>query len=324
VRFYNIESQKAIESNQTLIEDQVTMNSNGGSNPSRNGRAGGSAKGSSKPSGGKKDEKPKFHPLMHGERIVHTFDVVHEHLVYTISKRKLNYTTDIVKSIKSLKNVDLSKDQPKMVLSKNKNEEQARAENMANQTQYHLEMQEFIQRKKSFEDNQLVVTSMILSEFVTKEMKDKLESEVDWESTLEEDPVELLKRIRKLMITSPNGEYGDWQLWERLREVLNCRQQKEESLPDFRKRFKQKVELLESLLGKKWLDYYALNSKEYGKISNSDKMKQQEFRDGAMERLFATGFVCNASREKTSKMMSSLRSAYVRGSNHYPDTLEKA
>ena len=137
-----------------------------------------------------------------------------------------------MKTLRDLKKIDFSVYEPQVRVSEASNEALKDAENKAYQLKYQIEMQEYLSRNRAFEDNQRVAHGCIMKDYVTKEIKEKLEMEVDWESTLMDDPVELLRRIRKLMTTSPDGEFGHWQLWERLRSLVNCQNRKSDEIPE--------------------------------------------------------------------------------------------
>ena len=67
-------------------------------------------------------------------------------------------------------------------------------------------MKQWNEWKKDYESNLMNLHATIVK-FCSSTMREKLEREADWETDLFEDPIKLLKRIKRFMLTSDEPEW---------------------------------------------------------------------------------------------------------------------
>ena len=87
-------------------------------------------------------------------------------------------------------------------------------------------------------------------------MKSALKELPDFESRIQDDPLEILESISKLMHTPMKACYPMASLAETFSSLLNLRQVENEKLLDYYERFSQEATVAKSLLGKDFLDKF--------------------------------------------------------------------
>ena len=94
-------------------------------------------------------------------------------------------------------------------------------------------------------------------------MQNRIEEHRDFETTVRDNPIELLKAIKTLMYDPSRAKYGYASLTEALVRIITVAQDQDESLLDYTKRFKQSRDIVKDSLGTDILDKFIMNTKEY-------------------------------------------------------------
>ena len=86
-------------------------------------------------------------------------------------------------------------------------------------------------RDETLESNLRVAYNIIFSNFCDKELQNRLEHKVDFTSTIENDPFELLAAIKVMMHTTSHKKliYPFLTLWTSLAALFKLKQEKEET-----------------------------------------------------------------------------------------------
>lgn len=80
-------------------------------------------------------------------------------------------------------------------------------------------------------------------------MQHKIESQKEYESSIKDEPIELLKSIKEQALNYQQHKYKMFTIFDSLKTVINLKQKDDESLQDYTKRFKTAKELLVSHIG---------------------------------------------------------------------------
>ena len=127
-------------------------------------------------------------------------------------------------------------------------------------------------------------------------MEEKLERESNFDTLLYNDPLELLKRIRKFMTTSEETDWEFFEVWESLKRLVNCHQGGSKTPNAYRKRFEEQAKEVHALLGDDFLQYFAGNTQGYQVLTNDQE--QDQYEDDSWEMLLASGYMFNCHRER--------------------------
>ena len=112
-----------------------------------------------------------------------------------------------------------------------------------------------------------------------------MEEHPDYETTIRDNPIELLKTVSVLMHDTVRAKYPYASLYDAMMCLFNMRQQEQEHLNDYVKRFKQSCDVLRSHMGSKWLDGFVEHTEEY---QNETQAKEQsKLKEQAFERFMA-------------------------------------
>jgi hypothetical protein len=138
--------------------------------------------------------------------------------------------------------------------------------------------------------------------------------EVTVESKMENDPIELLKAVR--------ARYPYASMTKSITRFMTCRQQENESLTDYVKRFKSNQDGLVQTMGKDFLRKFIENTREYQDEPDVDK--QNAMYDTAYARWTAYMLMKNSDQGKYGMLMMGLMTQYAMGVNMYPEKVVKA
>ena len=113
---------------------------------------------------------------------------------------------------------------------------------------YKAELDKFNKLETNYEDNLTKVYGLIWEQ-CAQSMKNKIEARRDFESTIYDDPIELLKAIKEHATNYQENRYEMCIIADALRAMLNTKQKDGESLSDYTKRFKVARDVYESHVG---------------------------------------------------------------------------
>ena len=128
---------------------------------------------------------------------------------------------------------------------------------------YTAEVQNYMDRKITLDTNLGRAYAHILSTYCNGMMQHCIEEHPDFESTIQNDPIELLKAINIDMHDPIRAKYPYASLTEALMRTLNIKQLEHVSLIDYMKRFKQSRDVLKSHICGGILNKFVENLPEY-------------------------------------------------------------
>ena len=191
----------------------------------------------------------KFAPHTSGKSSCASFATVKEHIVDYVQKSYLKAGVDVAKSLKKMEWLDLDTQEPvcentKKAMDRGRAEEQEMMK-LKWQEQYARHLDRVCECK----DAMCRAFAMIKSQHCTKTMQTRVEEHPDYESKIDDDPIALLEAIKTLMHDPAQAQYPFASMAAQLSRFLNLRQQPDESLLDYTKRFKQQCDNAKSFLG---------------------------------------------------------------------------
>src|SRR4029079_12267359 len=107
--------------------------------------------------------------------------------------------------------------------------------------------------------------------YCVKTMQSRIEEHPEFETKIENDPIELLKAIKTLMHDPVRAQYPLVSMTDALTRLVNVKQMDNEPLLDYVKRFKQLRDVAKSHLGTKVLDTFTKQSEEYRKLTEEEQ-----------------------------------------------------
>lgn len=245
-----------------------------------------------------------------------------------------NYNMDVAKSIKNLKEVDLSKEKPTRqthadLFSKDETKKEL-AKSMQNgyDIDYQIEKDRYEKRKDELRTGLYAAYAELKSEkWMHKNMKDRLDAH-ELKSTPEDDVVGTLIAMKELMQAPQRAQYTYKALTDALIKFIKCimSRKDEESLVDWGGRFKQARDVLKTYLGTKFLDEFVEKLPEYQSETDADAKKKMK--DKAFDNWYMYLALRNADQLKFGSILADYESQYKKiqdgkPKNEFPATLDK-
>lgn len=267
-----------------------------------------------------KEREMRFAPQTAGKANYHTYSTVKEHIENYIQKTYKEGFMIVATSLAEMKEPDLESDKPVLKQSTATDEDQKAFENKMNETMYQEEVKQFLETKKTVNREMTKAYALIFGNYCTTAMQQRIEQHPDFE-TFKNDPIKLLDVLKTLVSDPVRAHYPYASMVDALLNFVHCRQQDEEDINDYYKRFKHNRDVLKNYLGSKVLDYFVEHLKGYkdGSFTVQSDMKKE-----ACDRLYAYLLIRNADRRKYGSIMKHLQSQYSLGNDQYPVDLSTA
>ena len=296
-----------------MSSNQSTGRTNAGGNGRNAGRGnsnnntGRRGNGSGNKSGKKEQKDKKFHPLSRGKTPEYSFEDVKKSLIIKMSAMKMDYIDDMIVSVRDMQLLDLKTKEPTLAYRSGTDEAILRANEEA-RARYAADRKDWKARSVAFDNNKRYLYGKIMG-MCTEYMMDKLEREADYDSTLFNDPIELLKRIKKFMTITGDTEWEYFALWEAMKKLFSCQQKENENVATYRKRFEETATTVASLTGNKMFEKFAEKTQEYGLLSTDNERKK--YKKESWERLMANGLMFNSDRAKYQSRIDTMNAQYT-------------
>ena len=187
---------------------------------------------------------------------------------------------------------------------------------------YQAEIKQFLDRQSGLEENLMKAYALIFGTYCSKAIQSRVEEHPDFETTIRDDPIELLKTINILMHDTVRAKYPYASLHDVMMRLFNLRQQEHEHLTDYVKRFKQTKDVVKAHMGSKWLEQFVEHTEEYQK--ETDTKQQSELKNQSFERYMAFVLLRNSDQAKYRSLMNGLISQYSMENDQYPKSITAA
>ena len=225
---------------------------------------------------------------------------------------------DIAESLRELQKKDLSGEMPVRQMSTYVKEDEERVRKIEQEgydVLYTAEVQNYMDRKNTLETNLGRAYVLILSTYCNGTMQHCIKEHPDFESKIQNDPIELLKAIKIVMHDPIRVTYPYASLTEALMRTLHIKQLEQESLLDYMKRFKQSRDMLKSHIGRDILSKFVENMPEYRQGTMSE---QHEMKTEAFGRWMAYMMIRNSDQAKYGSLLNGMVSQFLMNNNQYP------
>jgi hypothetical protein len=146
--------------------------------------------------------------------------------------------------------------------------------------------------------------ALIFSTYCNKTMQNRVEEHPEFETTIRDDPIELLNKIKVLMQDPIRAQYPFASLTEAISRMLNLKQSENEGLLDYVKRFKESRDIMKSLVGTDILDKFVENTLDYR--DESSTTLKQTMKHGAFDRWMAYLLIRNSDQAKYGSLSNGL------------------
>ena len=154
-----------------------------------------------------------------------------DHIISYV-QRTYRHGQDIAISLRELKKRDLTSEEPTRKIS-SKTDDNKKLEQDGFDMRYQAEIKQFLDRQSGLEKNLMKAYALIFGTYCSKAIQSRVEEHPDFETTIRDDPIELLKTINMLMHDTVRAEYPYASLHDVMMRLFNLRQQEHEHLIQF-------------------------------------------------------------------------------------------
>ena len=167
-----------------------------------------------------------------------------DHIIAYV-QRTYRHGQDIAISLRELKKRDLTSEEPARNLS-SRTDDNKKLEQDGFDMRYQAEIKQFLDRQSGLEENLMKAYALIFGTYCRKAIQSRVEEHPDFETTMRDDPIELLKTINILMHDTVRAKYPYASLHDVMMRLFNLRQQEHEHLTDYVKKFKQTKDVVKA------------------------------------------------------------------------------
>lgn len=164
------------------------------------------------------------------------FETTAEYLINHI-KGTYDYGQDIATALTQETPCDMTAFKPTIKVSRRSDADAKAAENRQFEIEFKEDFSLYRKREQTYKNNTSKAYAFLWSH-CTKSMQSKLEACTDFESSIKENPIELLKAIKQHALNYQEHRYEMSIILDAIRSVVNCKQRDNESLHDYTRRFK--------------------------------------------------------------------------------------
>ena len=154
-------------------------------------------------------------------------------------------------------------------------------------------------------------------------MQSRIEEMSSFESEIKNKPIKLLEAIKEKMYDPSRVKYEYASLTDSMIRVLvGTKQEFNEDLVDYTKRFKQAKDIFKQSVGDNILDNFIEHTKEYKDTSDSnvqDNLKKKGF-----NKWMTYLYMKNADSTKCGSLITKFQTEYSLGNNQYPRSMTSA
>jgi hypothetical protein len=263
----------------------------------------------------------KFAPNSQGTGKNHTYATVKDYVLQYIQKT-YDGGYDVATSLEDEVLVDLNNSRPVRVISRNTVAEEQRIEQEGHNIDYEDALKRWNDRKDLLDREMKKAYSLIKENYCTRAMQSRIEEHPDYASKIRNDAIELLKAIKILMHDAVRAQYPIVSMCDALSRLFAFRQQDDENLLDYVKRFKQQRDITKQQCGKNMFDDFMKNTQEYR--DTNDQNEKAEILAAGFDKVMAYLLMKGADQNKYGTLTKGLTSQFSMGNDQYPRTIQAA
>ena len=154
----------------------------------------------------------------------------------------------------------------------------------------------------------------------------QLKATKDWVVLQSEQSLhELVRRIEKICVGFDDHKQSVFNLVQSLKTLLLYSQSENETVEEYTRNFQSLWDTVEAFRGSPGIQDGLVEAElRRRNITNPSPMQLSEAEDMSIKQVKAAMLISGASRQKYGRLKDELADDYLLGSDHYPDTLEKA
>jgi len=237
-------------------------------------------------------------------------------------QRSYKHGQDIAVSLRELKVKDLKTLMPKRGQSAEEDTSANANEQTGMDIVYQAELERYLDCKQMLEENLTKSYALIFSNYCNLTMQNRIEEHPDYEETIQDDPIQLLTKIKVLMHDPIRAKYPFASLTEAMNRMQNIKQIENKGLLTYVKRFKQSRDIMKSHMGTDILDKFVENTREYQE--QTEAAKKQELKDGPFDKWMAYLLIQNSDQSKYGTLLNGLVSQFSMDNNQCPKNIMSA
>ncbi len=243
--------------------------------------------------------------------------------VFNHIKKTLQYGDDIVNAIHNEEEFDFNPHEPQLSPTTATTDPEKERQTRQHDMKYKEDYAQFSKRKTMCNTNKIKAYAIIW-ERCTTGMKQSIESLKDFESKIQDNPIELLQAIKQHSHNYQEHKYEMAIITDAIKTLFNLKQKDKESLIDYTRRFKTSMDVLSSYLGgpivlTKHLNNNSTYTSPYTSQTDKTRMTKE-----AHEKLMAYLYLDNAGRTKYGSLLTTLKTQKSLDNNQYPSTIASA
>ena len=232
-------------------------------------------------------------------------------------QRTYDHGSDVMEALETLADKNFSGLMPKkMELGSEPSKEEQEVATMILQS----EVRKFVDRKQKYTDNMSKAYALILGQ-CTKGLKTKLESRRDWESSIKNNAINLLTALKEITYNYQDNKYPMESIYFAIKNVFTMKQEENESITQFTKRFNNSKDIMETQHGKLRLEKYLATLDGFSYMTVEEKKALAELQ---YDRLMAFAYLKALDQKKCGKLVEDLGNQYALGDDKFPATIAKA
>ena len=241
---------------------------------------------------------------------------------------------DIATALKERTEMNFSTLMPQMKQSESTDKTVKAIEQEQFKILYQAEIKAYVERQECYRANKSTAYALIWKQ-CNKALQAKLQTRTDFNSTVEGNPIELLKAIEEHSVSYQDKRYPYSTVYDAMKNLLNIRQKDDESLIDYTARFKSVRDVAMSQLGapveiKPLVD--ALHSENTrtsrAAATMSGSSSTTPNRSDAVSRIYKDFitfvYLDSADKLKYGTLLNQLQQQYSLGNDQYPKELVDA
>ena len=296
--------------------------SRGGRGSSGRGRATGSTNKQKKTSKSSNTQlEAKFHPVVLGQGHKQMpYQQIKDTILKKIQKSYKD-SEDVVKSLKTGTKVDLQALKPVRQRSQQANKEDKEFEQQTLDMEYQVLLKQWSDRNKMLEANMLRAYADIWKDHMTKAMQQRVEEHPEYSSKIDDNPIKLLEAVQQLMHDPSRKQFPFATVNRMYWRVLGCKQQEDEDLTDYTKRFINEMNAFESTIGKNTMNDFIKQLPDY--TNGTDEAKANLLQIAHPSWMTYT-YLNNADKSKYGSLLATLAESFSLGTDNYPKTITAA
>ena len=265
----------------------------------------------------------KFGPFVQGKPPPATYASVKDAIVLHLEKKKM---LDVATSIDQMQLVALQPpvrrvsrivDKDPAVQAELRNEEQAGFDII-----FKGDDNEYRKKKIDLEDGLRQAYSIIFDEYCTKIMQDRIQEHPEFKTKIKGNPIELLSAIKVLVYAPRRAQFPLLEWMYSMKRLLLLRQEQDESLSDFYRRFSQEYDTFKALFGTKVFDEATEKLGTY--VAAKTTVEKDEIKKESFDAFMSMVMLHGSDKDKYGSLIQTMTTNYSLEKDNYPKTKEKA